>query len=166
MKNCAESKLTTIPWKWILLAGFCGGMAEVFWVALYGTLASLDTGEIAREVTASLIPQAAGLTLAPALGIGIHLALSLALGMVFALTVWIPVTRYLNPAGAIAAAVACLTAIWAFNFFIVLPALNPGFLKLMPLAVTLISKMLFGAGMAAVLQRAAIKPVRRFAPES
>lgn len=166
MTTRADRELATIPWKLILLAGLCGGMAEVLWVALYGSLTALDAGEVAREVTASVIPNAAAQSWAPALGVAIHLALSLALGMIFAFTVWLPVTRHLSAAGAMAAAVACLTAIWAFNFFIILPELNPGFLRLMPLAVTLFSKVLFGAGMAAVLQRAADKPAPKFAIES
>mgnify|MGYP001554809963 CR=1 FL=1 len=45
-----------------------------------------------------------------------------------------------------------LGAVWSFNFLVVLPLLDPGFLVLLPLAVTLASKLLFGVGAAAVLR--------------
>ena len=46
-----------------------------------------------------------------------------------------------------------LAGIWALNFLLVLPVLNPRFVTLMPYAATLASKALFGLTMAAVLAR-------------
>jgi hypothetical protein len=48
-------------------------------------------------------------------------------------------------------ALLALTAIWAFNFFALLPTVNADFAGLMPYAVTLGSKLLFGVAMAATL---------------
>jgi len=42
---------------------------------------------------------------------------------------------------------AALVAIWATNFFLILPAINPDFVTLMPYTVTLISKLGFGITM-------------------
>ena len=163
MNRRADSGPTMVSWKAILLAGWCGGVAEILWIALYCSLTGLSAGEVAREVTATLYPAAASLPSAPALGVAIHLVLSLALGLVFARTIWIPVARHFRALGVLASAIAALIAVWAVNFLIILPILNPGLLKLMPLAVTLTSKILFGAGMAAVLLRSAGGPHRHAA---
>ena len=44
-----------------------------------------------------------------------------------------------------------LAVVWLVNFTVVLPALNPAFVTLLPLWATLISKLLFGAAMTVVL---------------
>ena len=155
MTKRAYHKQTMIPWKLILLAGLCGGVAEVLWIALYSFLTTLSAGEVARQVTASVFPAAANLAWAPVLGVIIHLVLSLALGLVFAWLIWIPVARHVGAVGALSSAIAALIAVWAFNFFILLPALNPGFIALMPLSVTFVSKVLFGVAMAWVLLQCA-----------
>ena len=131
-------------------------MAEILWVALYGSLTSLSAGEVARQVTASVFPAAVNLAWAPLLGVIIHLALSLALSLVFAWLIWIPVVVYFGVIGALSSAIAALIAVWAFNFFILLPVLNPGFIALMPLGVTFVSKVLFGVAMAWTLQNGSI----------
>jgi hypothetical protein len=46
-----------------------------------------------------------------------------------------------------------LIIVWAVNFLVVLPVLNPAFIVLLPDSVTLFSKMLFGTAMALVLQK-------------
>jgi hypothetical protein len=45
-----------------------------------------------------------------------------------------------------------LGAVWAFNFLVVLPQLNPDFVALMPPAITLASKLLFALAMARMLE--------------
>ena len=42
-----------------------------------------------------------------------------------------------------------LAGVWAINFFVVLPIVSPGFVGIMPYAVSLASKLLFGAAAAA-----------------
>ena len=50
----------------ILLAGFCGGLAEIAWIVFYGWVTQTSGAEIARQVVASLIPSAAVSPAAPA----------------------------------------------------------------------------------------------------
>jgi hypothetical protein len=42
--------------------------------------------------------------------------------------------------------------VWTCNFMVVLPHLDPDFLVLLPMTVTLASKLLFGVSAAAVLR--------------
>lgn len=132
----------------VLLAGLAGGVAEILWVALYSFFSQVSGGEIARQVTASLWPSLASGAFAVPAGIAIHLALSLALGALFAAAIWLPFARRRGGAVTLACAVIALAGVWAANFFIILPALNPAFVMLMPYGVTLISKLLFGIAMA------------------
>ena len=41
-----------------LLAGLAGGFAEVAWVGFYGLISSTSAVEVARHITASVIPAA------------------------------------------------------------------------------------------------------------
>ena len=137
-----------------LLAGLSGGAAEVAWVSLYSN--ATDTGGmiVAQQVAASVVPAAAALPSAPLLGIAIHMLLSVALGLAFATTIWRLAAPRLGAAAFMATAAASLALVWAVNFFVVLPVLNPAFITLMPYGVTLVSKMLFGTAMGTVLLRA------------
>src|SRR5262245_48780771 len=135
----------------IVYAGLCGGMAEVAWIAAYGSLTGRSGMEVARQVALSVFPgidgAAAGIAAA---GIAIHLALSVAVALAYAAAVW-PLARRMGAAASTAVAAAALAAIWAFNFFVVLPLLNPAFVSLLPLGATLASKLLFGVAMACAL---------------
>lgn len=135
----------------ILAAGLAGGLAEIAWVGLYSMFTPLSGAEVAREVTASVFPGLVALPSAALLGVAIHFLLSLLLaaGFVFA-TARLFTPRW-RTAGAFTSALVALALVWAVNFFVVLPAINPMFIGLMPYTVTLISKLLFGVAMAAVL---------------
>jgi hypothetical protein len=134
-----------------LLAGLTGGAAEVAWVSLYSTATDTSGMIIAQQVTASVAPAAAGLPSAPLLGIAIHMLLSVALGVAFAATIWRLAAPRLGAAAFLATAAVSLALVWAFNFFVVLPVLNPAFVTLMPYGATLASKVLFGIAMGSVL---------------
>ena len=140
--------------KLILLAGFCGGMAEIFWVQLYASLTGHSGLEVARQVTASMLPGLSDAAFAPGLGIAIHLVLALLVALVYAALIWLPFIRRRGPAASLAVASAVLATIWAVNFLLVLPVVNPVFVTLMPYPVTLGSKLLFGMAMAGVLYTA------------
>ena len=131
-----------------LLAGAAGGSAEMLWIAAYGTLARTDALGVAREVTATVFPGAAGLAAAPLIGIAIHMLLSLALGLILA-----KMLLGFGRSSLMAAAVGALGCVWALNFLVVLPLVNPAFVTLMPFAVTLASKLLFGAAFGWTLKR-------------
>jgi len=106
---------------------------------------------VAQQVTASVIPSAASLPAAPLLGIAIHMLLSVALGMAFAATIWRLTAPRLGTAAFMTTAAVSLALVWAINFFVVLPVLNPAFITLMPYSITLVSKVLFGIAMGSVL---------------
>jgi len=145
-----NATLLRSPISWVLLAGLVGGLAEVIWVALYTAFTPLDGATVAREITETVFGNAAGGAYAPVVGLGIHMLLSIALAAVFTVVLWRWAARA-GRAGIIGASVATLAAIWVMNFFVVLPATNPTFVELMPLAVTFTSKMLFGAAMGVAL---------------
>ena len=137
-----------------LAAGLMGGLAEVAWIALYQQAAGASAAHVARGVTESFSPALAAGPYAAPLGIAIHMTIAVALGLAL-----VAVLRRLLPglAGTKAEAavtVAALVAIWAFNFFVVLPVVNPAFVSVVPLGVSLVSKALFGVAAALVLVRA------------
>lgn len=137
-----------------LFAGLCGGLAEIAWIALYSSATSTSGIEVARQVTASLSPIAADWASAPALGVGIHMILALALAGALVPILLRSAAQRPGPCTIVAGATLLLVIVWAVNFFLVLPALNPAFITLLPYGVTLISKVLFGLTMAWVLWRA------------
>jgi len=139
----------------ILLAGLCGGAAEIAWVALYSAATGAEGWEVARQVTASVLPGASRSALAPAAGLAIHMLLAIVLAAAFAVAWWRFAPRPMRLESVVITALAALGGVWAVNFYILLPAWNPGFLALLPLSVTLISKLLFGLAMGIVIGDAA-----------
>lgn len=133
-----------------VLAGAAGGAAEIAWVGAYSSVSATRGLEVAGAVTSTIMPAAGGLAAAPWLGIVIHMVLSVALGLLLA-KLLLGFIRGAIVTGALAA----LACVWALNFLVVLPVLNPAFLTLMPLAVTLASKLLFGAALGWTLKRCA-----------
>jgi len=138
----------------ILHAGLAGALAEVVWIALFCAATPLSGSEVLRQITASIVPAAAGSAYAPALGLTIHFILGLAVATAFALLVWRPWARARGVAATFATALLALGLIWTVNFFVVLPAINPLFVGLMPYGVTLLSKLLFAVAMAGALELA------------
>lgn len=132
-------------WHIVLIAGFAGGIAEIAWVGIYCYLTGTSSIEVARQVavTVSLEYPAA-----PFFGVLMHLALSFAAAAVYSALIWHPITARYGAALSMLVAMAVLAAVWAVNFLLILPVLNPGFVKLMPYPVTIVSKLLFGICMA------------------
>ena len=145
------------------LAGVAGGLAEVAWVTLYAGATGANAAVLARGVTT-----AAGVSaLLPAspvmLGVAVHMTLAVMLGVALSFA-WSALRDYRpglkNPYPFMLAALA---GVWAMNFFVVLPIVSPAFAHLMPYAVSLTSKLLFGAAAAVTLRRRAaseLQPVR------
>ena len=133
----------------VLAAGAAGGMAEVVWIAAVAPLLGVDGGTILRAVSATVVPSLAASSLAPGIGLLIHFSLSIALaaGFVRALGHQVRATTIFL------AALGVLAAVWAFNFLLLLPRIDPAFVSLLPHPVTLISKLLFAIAMASVLAR-------------
>ncbi len=128
-------------------AGAAGGLAEVVWIAAVATALGADGWAIARAVGATVIPGMAASSFTPWIGLAIHFLLSIALASVMMRVLGRQRSAALRFLGALGA----LAAVWVFNFFLLLPLINPAFVSLMPHPVTLVSKLLFGVAMAAVL---------------
>lgn len=137
-----------------LLAGLAGGLAEIVWIGIVAPIAGQGGAAIARGVTESVLPGLAGGALAVPLGIAIHMGLAVALGLAIAclLRAVLP-ARLRGSMLEFGAVVMVLIGVWGFNFFVVLPALNPHFLELVPYWTAFASKALFGVAAAMVLLR-------------
>ena len=136
----------------ILAGGLAGGAAEVLWVMTYSSATTTSSAAVAREITASVWPAAAQWASAPVLGLGIHLVLAIVLA-----AACVPVLLHLASRGwrlslTVISATTALVLVWAVNFFVVLPVINPAFITLMPYGATLVSKVLFAVAMACSIQ--------------
>jgi hypothetical protein len=138
----------------VLLAGLAGGVAEMTWVACYCALTPLSSSEVLQQISRSVGIHTSNGVFASLCGIAIHLVLSVLLALIFVLSIWRPLLRRSGVSSNLLASCAALSMIWAFNFLVVLPSLNPAFADLMPYAVTVVSKLLFGVAMGWVLYRA------------
>ncbi|MGA3400049.1 MAG: hypothetical protein ABSC95_12590 [Acetobacteraceae bacterium] len=140
-------------------AGLAGGAAEVLWVAVYGAITGTPAGAVARGVATALLPGLGTLPFIAAIGIALHMLLAVGLGIAVVAAFRAPLLRRVGAWPQSMLVVLALGAVWSFNFLVVLPHLDPGFLTLLPMVVTLASKLLFGVSAAAVLR------TQRFAPE-
>jgi hypothetical protein len=135
------------------LIGLAGGAAEVAVVCAYARMTGADAGAVAGGVAASF-----GLQPEIATGIAIHMLLAAGLGAgLYTLLRALPDRA--RSYGAAPFMLASLAVVWAINFFVVLPVVNPSFIHLLPYGVTLASKLAFGAVAAGMLgfgQRAAV----------
>lgn len=134
------------------LAGLAGGGAEIAWIALYGRLSGGEAAIVARGVTHSIFPALARESLVVPLGIAIHMSLAILLGVAIAVLLRLLSPHVSGTAFEPVAVTGMLVAVWAANFFLVLPALNPTFVSLVPYGASLISKVLFGVAASFVMQ--------------
>jgi hypothetical protein len=134
-----------------IIAGTAGGLAEIAWVIVYSSVTGGDAAVLARGVTS-----AAGVSaLLPAspveLGLAVHMTLALTLGLALAAALQFLQRRRAELLNPYPFTLAALGAVWAINFFVVLPVVSPTFIHLVPYAVSLTSKLLFGMAAAAAL---------------
>ena len=144
--------------KYGVLLGFAGGIAEVIWIAVYGSLSGGDTAEVARAIsaTAGAILPGNAFGGAPVLnGIVMHMVLAVAIGVALTFA-WSGLVAH-RPAwiDEFVFMLGALAVVWAFNFFVLLPLISPSFVDLVPYPISLISKLLFGLAGAFVLRNAA-----------
>jgi hypothetical protein len=135
-----------------VLAGLAGGAAEVAWVGGYAALTGASGSAVARGVTAAFLPGLYDSSLAVGLGIVLHMLLAVGLGIAVAAAFSAPMLRRLEGWSRSTLVVLTLGIVWAFNFMVVLPLLEPSFITLLPLAATLASKLLFGVAAAATFR--------------
>lgn len=130
------------------IAGLAGGGVEILWIAIYENLTSGSAADVARGITQSLLPDQISAAAALPIGIAIHMGLAMVLGVAIALVVGAalprPAPAFIEPV----AIIGLLVAVWAINFFVILPVLNPAFTALLPYGASLTSKVLFGVAAA------------------
>ncbi len=134
-----------------VIAGAAGGLAEIAWVTVYAGLTGGNPALLARGVTSAagvsaLLPQSQ-----VTLGIAVHMMLAMALGVTLALAWRVVRESRIAGFGPYPFMLAALAGIWAVNFFVILPAVSPAFVHIVPYAVSLTSKLLFGLAAAAAL---------------
>ena len=136
-----------------MLAGLAGGVMEVAWISFFQHLTGKEAAVVARGVTRSFVPDYATSGAVP-LGIAIHMALAVGLGIAVAFVVSRLLPRIAGTVFEPLAVVLMLVGVWAVNFFVVLPAINPDFVTLVPYGASLASKVLFGVAAALVFRMA------------
>lgn len=146
--------------KYGVLAGAAGGLAEVVWVSLYAAVTGGNAATLARGVTTAVGVTALLPASAVTLGIVVHMVLAVILGVALA-GVWQALARTQSVSTRYAVSLAALVCVWAFNFFAALPLISPAFVHLVPYAVSLTSKLLFGLAAAETLRRCAIVEAAR-----
>jgi hypothetical protein len=131
-----------------LLVGLAGGLTEIVVVSLYAAATGGNAASIARHVAAAV-----GLDGASALtGVLVHMGLAAALGIALCAAIQILSGRLARDAAVFSFMTGSLALVWLINYFVVLPAVSPDFVHLLPYAVTLASKLAFGIAAAATLR--------------
>ena len=133
-----------------VIAGLAGGLAEVAWISTYGAISGVSVDLVAREITRSIVPYASYSSVWA--GIFIHLILAVGLGVGVALAIRLLLLGYGRLHTEFGLVILTLATVWAVNFLLVLPYLNPNFVDLLPYTVTLASKLLFGLAAATVFR--------------
>ena len=139
-------------WPVGIFAGASGGAIEIAWIAFYQSLTGHDGATIARGVTQSTISELAAAPSAVLIGLAIHMVLSLALGLAICIMMRHVLRAYVSAVLEPVAVVSVLVGVWAVNFFVILPVINPEFVTLVPYGVSLVSKVLFGFAAALALR--------------
>lgn len=147
-----------------VVVGLAGGAAEVVWILLFSGLTGGSAGDVAAGITATVAPGLATQSIAVPFGLGVHFGLAVGLGLAVAISI-----RSLAPqiAGSLQEAVVIvvlLALVWVLNFFVVLPVLNPAFVHVVPMPISLTSKLLFGVAAAVALRLKTDAPVRSSTP--
>lgn len=130
-----------------LIIGLAGGLAEIVVIWLYSALTGGDSAMIARHVASAIGLDGAS----SAVGVAVHMGLAVALGIALSAALQIFVDRPMYNGAILSFMVASLAVVWVINYFVVLPAVNPSFVHLLPYAITFTSKLAFGFAAAATL---------------
>ncbi len=136
-----------------IVAGAAGGFAEIAWVTLYAGATGGDPTTLARGVTTAAGVSALFPAEPVALGVTVHMALAVTLGIALSFG-WRALSSHrLDIAGPFPFMLVALIGVWTVNFFVLLPAISPAFLHLVPYPVSLMSKILFGLAAAEAFRR-------------
>jgi len=130
-----------------LFVGLAGGLAEIAIVWLYSAATGGDAAMVARHVAAAV-----GLDRSSAVdGLAVHMGLAVALGIGLTAAVRVLGSRLAGTGAIFCFMLGILAAIWAINYFVILPGVSPALVHLLPYAVTLTSKLAFGFAAAMAL---------------
>jgi hypothetical protein len=141
-----------------IVAGAAGGFAEIAWVTLFAEATGADPATVARGVTTAAGVSALFPAEPVALGVTVHMALAVTLGIALSFG-WRTLSSHrLGIAGLYPFMLVALIGVWAVNFFMVLPGISPAFIHLVPYPVSLMSKILFGLAAAEVFRRQHVSP--------
>lgn len=133
------------------IVGAAGGVAEILFVVLYSAMGGTSAAAVARGVTAAALPSMTASPWAVATGVAVHMGIAIVLGV--ALVAALRTLRFQpGSTSESAAAVLVLAGVWVLNFFVLLPQIDPSFVRLMPYEATLASKLLFGVAAAVSLR--------------
>jgi hypothetical protein len=141
-----------------VIAGLAGGLTEIAWISIYGAISGVSVDIVAQEITRSIAPHASSFSVGA--GILIHLTLAVGLGVGVAFAIRVLLLWYGRVYAEFSLVILTLATVWAVNFLLVLPYLNPRFVDLLPYSVTLASKLLFGLAAATVLRNQAMRLAR------
>jgi hypothetical protein len=131
-----------------IFAGLTGGTAEVAWITFYARVSGGEDADIARGVTGIFFSNFTEASLAIPLGIAVHMDLAVMLGAAIVVLLYSLLPRISGTVLEPFIVVGLLIAVWAVNFFVVLPVIIPPFVHLVPYEASLISKILFGVALA------------------
>lgn len=134
----------------ILVGGLAGGAAEVLVVTLYALLAGAGGWAVAEGVSRATFGAMFSGGDAVLVGLTVHFALSLLIAACFVALLPVLLHR-IGRQGVVLAAALALVGVWTMNFFVVLPAIAPEFVTMVPLWLSLLSKLSFGLVMGFVL---------------
>lgn len=131
------------------VAGLAGGLAEVVFMGGYSSITGLNSSEILRLITFTFFDSTVafgpnGLWA----GLLIHFILSLAIGLCFGAFARYALKGSFSYSRALVWGAFALTAIWAVNFFVLLPVYNAAFIELVSPGVAFFSKLSFGVALA------------------
>src|SRR5690349_9433080 len=108
-----------------IAAGVAGSLAEVLWITLFCAATGGSAIGVLRQITATMVEGAADAAWAPEAGIVLHFVLGVLIAIAFGIVLCDGLLRRARLPVHFAAALVVLMTIWAFNFFVLLPALNP-----------------------------------------
>lgn len=160
MQTQTFAKTQQHPLRRLAAAGLAGSLAEVLWIFTFCAVSARSANAVLREISATVFAGSAGSAWAPLAGIVVHFALGVVIAVAFGVIVREGLLRGAGSRVQFVAALVALAMLWAINFFVLLPVLNPSFVTIVPLSASFVSKLLFGVAMALTLDRAPVSLLR------
>lgn len=147
MKNYERAKSLKT---WLLAGvwvGLAGGVAEVVFMTVYGILTGMSGVNLLNLITYTFFSGTFSFGhLGAVSGLVIHLLLSAVIGIFFGAFMYAVHhgEKGVSYSRVAVSGIAALIGIWAFNFFVLLPHINPQFVSYVPLTAAFFSKLMFG----------------------